>query len=332
MSAGNRGFINFGATCYLNSALQCLSHIDILSNEKFKNHFNKYKKDNTPLLNEWLDIQEKMWSNNHDESIHTMNFIKVFMDKCREKSIEFNSFNQNDTSEFLIYFLDFIHEEISRKIKLNITGNANTTISKLYTNNLIQFRNIFENDYSYIIENLHSRTLNITGCTECNYKTDNHESVQIISLTMHPNYNSLYDCLDEYTRTNILDNDNKWKCDKCNNLVNPEKKTIFWEFSPIIVLLIKKYNENGIIENHIDYPLTLDLDKYHLNYKKMSTKYNLCGTCVHLGGLNGGHYYSICKNNIDNQWRVYNDSNVSNTISEKEVFNNHPYCLFYKRI
>ena len=332
MSAGNRGFINFGATCYLNSALQCLSHIDILSNEKFKNHFYKYKKDNTPLLNEWFDIQEKMWSDNNGGAIHTMNFIKVFMDKCREKSIEFNSFIQNDTSEFLIYFLDFIHEEISRKIKINITGNSNTTISKLYINNLIQFRNTFENDYSYIIENLHSRTLNITGCSECNYKTDNHESVQIISLTMHSNYNSLYDCFNEYTKTNILDNDNKWKCDKCNNLVNPEKKTIFWEFSPIIVLLIKKYNENGVIENRIDYPLTLDLDNYHLNYKKKSNKYNLCGTCVHIGGLNGGHYYSICKNNIDNQWRVYNDSNVSSAIDETEVFNNHPYCLFYKRV
>ena len=44
MSAGNRGFINFGATCYLNSALQCLSHIDVLNDNKFKEHCIKYKK------------------------------------------------------------------------------------------------------------------------------------------------------------------------------------------------------------------------------------------------------------------------------------------------
>ena len=91
MSAGNRGFINFGATCYLNSALQCLSHIDILNDDNFREQVKKYKKNDTPLLDEWFDLQDKMWSDDHDSAIHAMDFIKVFMNKCREKSIEFNS-------------------------------------------------------------------------------------------------------------------------------------------------------------------------------------------------------------------------------------------------
>ena len=44
MSAGNKGFKNYGNTCYLNSALQCLSHIDDLNDDKFRQQFNKYKK------------------------------------------------------------------------------------------------------------------------------------------------------------------------------------------------------------------------------------------------------------------------------------------------
>ena len=44
---GNKGFINHGATCYLNSALQCLSHIDVLSDNNFKNQVIKYKRGNT---------------------------------------------------------------------------------------------------------------------------------------------------------------------------------------------------------------------------------------------------------------------------------------------
>jgi len=331
MSAGNKGFINFGATCYLNSAIQCLSHIDILDNDNFRNQIKKYKKGDTKLYDEWFDIQDKMWSNDHEGSIHTMNFIKVFIDKCREKSIDFNSFVQNDTSEFLIYLLDFFHEGISRKINLNISGEPKSKISELYYNNLKQLKKEYESNYSYISENFHSRVLSITGCTECDYKTDNHESIQIITLTLHPKFKSFNECLDEFIKTSILDNDNKWHCDKCKEYVNPEKKTIFWNFSPVLIFLIKKYDENGIIENKIDYPLTLDLEKYKLNYKKDSTKYELYGSCIHLGGLNGGHYYSICKNKLDKCWRVYNDSNVSK-INESEVFNNHPYCLFYKRI
>ena len=87
MSAGNRGFINFGATCYLNSALQCLSHIDILNDDNFREQVKKYKKNETPLLDEWFELQDKMWSDDHGSAIHTMDFIKVFMNKCREKSI-----------------------------------------------------------------------------------------------------------------------------------------------------------------------------------------------------------------------------------------------------
>ena len=82
------------------------------------------------------------------------------------------------------------------------------------------------------------------------------------------------DCLDEYVKTFRLDNENKWTCE---NVIYQLilKKTIFWEFSPVIIFLIKKYNENGVIENKIDYPLKLDLHKYKLNYKKSSTKYEL---------------------------------------------------------
>ena len=331
MSSGNKGFINFGNTCYLNSALQCLSHIDNLNNDKFRAQVDKYKKNNTPLLDEWLNIQDKMWTNDNSDPIHTMNLIKIFMDKCREKSIIFNSFEQNDTSEFLIYFLDFIHDEISRKININIKGDAQNQISKLYKNNLNEYKKHFEKSYSCIVEDFYSQSLSITGCTKCNYKTDNHEPVQIINLTLQADYKSLNDCLDEYVRTEQLDNDNKWKCDKCGECVNPEKKTIFWEFSPIMILLIKKYDENGILKNSINYPKKINMEKYGINYKKHSTEYELQGLCIHLGNLGGGHYYSICKNDKDNKWHMYNDNQVSE-VNESNIFNNHPYCLFYKRV
>ena len=105
---GNKGFINHGATCYLNSALQCLSHIDILSDNNFKNQIIKYKRGNTPLVDEWLNIQNQMWSDDNNNSINSSNLIQIFIKKCKDENIYFESFQQNDASEFLTIFLDGI--------------------------------------------------------------------------------------------------------------------------------------------------------------------------------------------------------------------------------
>ncbi len=51
------------------------------------------------------------------------------------------------------------------------------------------------------------------------------------------------------------------------------------------------------------------------------------GIIVHAGGLNFGHYYSICYNMVDERWRIYNDENLP-YIETKNIFNKNPYCLF----
>ena len=328
---GNKGFINHGATCYLNSALQCLSHIDILSDNNFKNQVIKYKRGNTPLVDEWLNIQNQMWSDDDNNSINSSNLIQIFIKKCQDENIYFESFQQNDASEFLNYFLDFIHNEISRKININIQGTVKNKLDKLYHNNLKIYEKHFKNSYSFIVEQFYSSLLSLTQCPECNHTNDNHEPLSIITLTLKNGYKSLYDCIDEYVKKTTLDDDNKFKCEKCNDYVNSSKKIVFWDLAPVLIILLKKYNENGIISNHIEYPTELDMNSYCINYKEKSTKYELSGLIIHTGGLNSGHYYSICKNTEENKWFVYNDTQVFN-LDEKKIFNNHPYCLFYRRV
>ena len=119
----------------------------------------------------------------------------------------------------------------------------------------------------------------------------------------------------------------KLKCEKCNQYVCPQKKINFWELSPVLIFSIKQFRMGKKINQKIQFPELLNMEKYCLS-KRSTTNYKLSGICVHSGGLNGGHYYAYCKDYINNKWFKLNDSSVSES-SLEEVLNQNAYCLFY---
>ena len=99
----------------------------------------------------------------------------------------------------------------------------------------------------------------------------------------------------------------------------------------ISIILLKRYTIAGKNNTYIEYPLELDLNGYVVNYNKNNCEYRLSGLCIQSGSLGGGHYYAICRNDLDGQWRVYNDTHV-NVVEEDNVLKEKPYCLFYRRL
>ena len=156
------------------------------------------------------------------------------------------------------------------------------------------------NEYSYIIKSTYSQLLSVTNCPLCNYSTYNHDPIQIITLHMKEGLKTLYDLLSDFVKMEILDNDNTWKCDKCQERVNPEKKNIFWNLSDVLIFQIKRYNNNLTKNNgHIKFPLLLKMGRFCMNYNESSTQYELCAISIQMGSLNGGHYIAICKDDFD---------------------------------
>ena len=203
---------------------------------------------------------------------------------------------------------------------------------KIIRKSLDVWKRFYEKDYSYIVENFYSQLLSLTTCPLCDYYTSNHDPIQVISLEMPENCETLKDCFKEYTKKIKLDDENLWKCDNCGERVQSEKKLMLWRTSDILIILLKRYRGGRKNNKYIEYPMTLSLSKFNINYgtpKKNS--YALQSFTVHDGGLGGGHYYAICKNPLDNQWREYNDASVT-VINSEKVLQYTPYLFFYKRV
>ena len=178
---------------------------------------------------------------------------------------------------------------------------------------------------------MYSQLLLVTQCPLCNYTTYNHDPMTVIQLSITNQTHSLKDCFTEYCSIETPDSNNQWKCDSCHQMTQPKKKTNFWKLSDVIVILLKRYTRNGTkINKHIDFPEILDMYPYSPNYHNQELYYKLSGICIQSGSMNGGHYYAICKNDLDNKWHIYDD-NVVSPIDFKEACKKNPYCLFYKR-
>jgi ubiquitin carboxyl-terminal hydrolase 8 len=330
MDSGNKGLANLGNTCYMNTAIQCLSHLPEFHplQPVFSNESTKIK---GCVFNEWYSLQEQLWNNETRSPVVPRQFLSKFIQECRKKNVLFNNFQQNDTEEFINIFMDLLHQNCKKKISIKIEGEARSELSKLEVKAIQSWSRFFKEDYSYIIKKFYSQLLSITSCPKCDYNTVNFDPFMVLSLEIPQGSSTLYECLDSYTKKTTLDCDNSWVCDKCKQKVQPEKKLILWKSSDVLIIQLKRYSIRSKKDNFIHFPLNLTLDPYLIDYQCKGKQYRLSGICIQSGSLGGGHYYAMCHNEKDNKWREYNDTHVRE-IDESELLKQKPYCLFYRRV
>ena len=331
-----KGLINIGNTCYMNSALQCLIHIPEIRNFFLIGRHKDYLNSDIPeeqLCLQFEILTYNMCQNRDIKTINPIDFVKTFLMVCSNKNRIFNGFQQNDMGDFLNILLEFLHNSISNSISIRINGVIKTIGDKHAFDAANSWGQFFKKSHSHIIEMLYSQIISTTICPNCKHSCFNYEPSLTIDLSIPNNIHSsslkLYDLLDSYTKVEVLDTDNQWKCDECKTRVNCMKKIHFWKLSPVLIIIIKKYNLNFKINQSIDYPFILDMTKYCMNYNDSNLKYKLNSVCIHEGGLNGGHYWSMC--NKYGTWYKYNDDYITKIDDNDEVKHDDAYCLIYRR-
>ena len=249
--SGNKGLANLGNTCYMNSAIQCLSHL--LEFHPQNELFRKYLQNSDNLYKQWYFLQKQLWEKDGSSTIVPQRFLQEFMKTCNQNDICFYNFHQNDTEEFINIFMDLLHRSIKMKADISVEGVPTTQLEKLQVKSVKAWAQFYANDYSYIIQKYYSQQLSITSCTKCEYATVNFDPLMVLSLEIPESSETIYDCLSSYTQKITLDCDNSWTCDKCKESVQPDKKIKLWKTSDVLIILLKRYSKRHKKDDFIEY-------------------------------------------------------------------------------
>lgn len=329
---GLSGLVNYGNTCYMNSAIQCLSNIPKLTyyfkSKRFIKDLNE-ESDERNLVVQWFKLVDGIWSSNCIISPQSFRREVKLLALKQGLNLNFVGNGQNDVQEFLLFMIDNMHNALNKKVNMVISGTVCNDLDKAALEAMKSWKIYFKDNYSIFVDLFYSQLSSSIYSLDGELLSTTYDPCCFYALPITSSSKNLYDCFDNFTSSDRLDGDNKWLYEKTKEYIEVDKKINFWSLPKILIIVLKRFDNNGRKNgNLIKFPFELDLCKYCVGYKKNSYKYNLVSVANHVGSLNSGHYFSYVKNTNGN-WYKFDDTMVSQ-MDKSNVVSNSAYCLFYQ--
>ena len=329
---GLNGIRNLGNTCYMNSIIQCLSHVIpltkyVLYRKEFESHLHENRtKREIRVAVYWYHLMNNMWNNN--KILEPVMFKRMF----GEMDPRVAGFDQNDAHEILLSLLNIIHDATSFPVEMNINGEPKNPRDILIKNSYMSWKQSWGKQYSKIVELFGGQFYSWLKCPECGYKSDKFEPFFLLSVPLLPKNRTIYDCIQSFQNMEILDDENKWNCDHCEKQVNAEKKTELWRLPNYFIISFKRFNQrNQKIDQLIQFDETINMQDFLAIDDGKPHNYRLHSIIHHMGNVRGGHYYANVRK-INGKWIHYNDHTVRLINSFEMIDKQSAYILIYQRI
>jgi ubiquitin carboxyl-terminal hydrolase 4/11/15 len=123
---------------------------------------------------------------------------------------------------------------------------------------------------------------------------------------------SLYECLDEFEKAEVLSEQDMWYCPSCKEHRRASKKFDLWKTPDILICHLKRFSSSGIRRDKLDANVDFPVEGFDLRSRVLDREdgreevYDLIAVDEHYGGLGGGHYTAKAKNFLDGKWYSYN--------------------------
>uniref|UniRef100_A0A674B512 ubiquitinyl hydrolase 1 n=1 Tax=Salmo trutta TaxID=8032 RepID=A0A674B512_SALTR len=167
-----------------------------------------------------------------------------------------------------------------------------------------------------------------------------------VNETARAGHFTLEQCLNLFTRPEVLAPEEAWYCPKCQQHREASKQLLLWRLPNVLIIQLKRFSFRSFIwrdkiNDMVDFPIrNLDLSKFCIGQKddmQQPPIYDLYAVINHYGGMIGGHYTAYARlpsaqnsQRSDVGWRLFDDSTVT-MVEESQVVTRYAYVLFYRR-
>ncbi|CAD8054638.1 unnamed protein product [Paramecium sonneborni] len=261
---------------------------------------------------------------------------------------------QEDCQELLSYLLDMIHEDLNRCKKKELIKEKDYIGQPKEEWAAESWGEHLKVNKSIVVDLFQGQLKSQVQCKTCKHQSHKWEPFLFLNLPIKQSQQEqsqkqnqskfmgnsqikqdisceLTDCLDLFQQEETI----QWKCPQCKVTRDCSKGMQIWKLPNILIIHLKRFEFGdkvlGKITQKVNFPIN-DLQMSPYCFKQDNTIYNLYAVAQHLGSLQYGHYLSICKHRIDNQWYMYNDDSVFKIQDpEKTIVNDQAYVLFYQK-
>ena len=286
------GIHNLGATCYLNTQLQCLAQ-----NQAFLNGIFSWR-----MVNSTHNMNSVM------SKLQQLLGQMVLGGDCKLSTLDFSN------------ALGLVHDE---------QQDPNEFARLLFERMDESFQQCGE-DLSNLLEKIfHGVATYETVCMTCNNASERSEGFMDLNLpiakrpkvkatTIKEAFAKRIDtdvqyCLDQYTCVELLEGDNQYFCSACNAKRDAKRRLKFTEMPPVLNVQLSRYvfDRTQYVKKKLTDKVLLPTTLYAERSGGDKKKYLLCAVMRHQGNsAYSGHYVAEAMDWLTGQWFEFNDDTV----------------------
>lgn len=275
---GSVGMHNLGNSCYLNSIVQCLNHIEPLTQYFLTDEYSRHVNRRNPLgsggrvATAYASLLREIWGGKYSALAPRM-----LKQTVASFAPQFNNSYQHDSQEFCQFLMDGLHEDCNRVEEkpyveeLEGFGMEDEKAAiETWRKHLLRHDSIIVDHF----QGMHRSHLTCPRCGRESIKFDVYStiSVPLVEDKNRTNAIKLEDCIEKFMEGEQLDDLNAWYCPSCKKHVCALKMIALWSVPDVLILHLKRFQfdhctvRNEVVRSKIDDTVVFPID--HLDLRQ----------------------------------------------------------------